>query len=91
MNKFCQSCAMPLNLHGEDVRGTEKDGTLSENYCRYCYEGGTFTEPNITFSEMLEKGKHAISLGQGSSVMKFLMKLSYPMMLKKTRRWSNKH
>ena len=49
MNKFCQSYAMPLNLHEEDVRGTEKDGTLSENYCRYCYESGKFTEPNITF------------------------------------------
>lgn len=38
MEKFCQSCGMPLNLHGEDVRGTEVDGSLSSKYCNYCYK-----------------------------------------------------
>jgi hypothetical protein len=26
MEKFCQSCSMPLELHGQDVRGSEKMG-----------------------------------------------------------------
>lgn len=55
MEKFCQSCAMPLNLHGQDVRGTEKDGSKSERYCSYCYADGAFLEPDITFEQMLAK------------------------------------
>ena len=81
---------MLLNIHVEDIRVTEIDETLSENYCRYCYESGSFTEPNITSTEMLDKGKHAISLGQGTGIMKCLRQWSYPMMLKKTSRWSKK-
>ncbi|HFI0273866.1 TPA: zinc ribbon domain-containing protein [Streptococcus suis] len=87
MEKFCQSCAMPLNLHGLDVRGSEKDGTKSSIYCSYCYVSGRFVEPDISFEEMLVKGKTAISNGQGNAFVKWLMKASYPMMLKKTKRW----
>ncbi|HFI0304848.1 TPA: zinc ribbon domain-containing protein [Streptococcus suis] len=81
------SCAMPLNLHGLDVRGSEKDGTKSSIYCSYCYVNGRFVEPDISFEEMLAKGKTAISNGQGNAFVKWLMKASYPMMLKKTKRW----
>ncbi|HFI0645781.1 TPA: zinc ribbon domain-containing protein [Streptococcus suis] len=87
MEKFCQSCAMPLNLHGQDVRGSEKDGSHSSLFCSYCYANGEFLEPDITFEQMLKKGKQAISNGQGNAFIKFLMKASYPMMLKKTQRW----
>ncbi|HFU4449103.1 TPA: zinc ribbon domain-containing protein [Streptococcus suis] len=87
MEKFCQSCAMPLNLHGLDVRGSEKDGTKSSIYCSYCYVNGRFVEPDISFEEMLAKGKTAISNGQGNAFVKWLMKAGYPMMLKKTKRW----
>ncbi|NQP64977.1 hypothetical protein HO908_05230 [Streptococcus suis] len=87
MEKFCQSCAMPLNLHGLDVHGSEKDGTKSSIYCSYCYVNGRFVEPDISFEEMLAKGKTAISNGQGNAFIKWLMKASYPMMLKKTKRW----
>ncbi|MGQ9411927.1 zinc ribbon domain-containing protein [Streptococcus pluranimalium] len=87
MEKFCQSCAMPLNLHGEDVRGSETNGLVSESYCYYCYQNGQWTEPNITYKAMLTKGKKAISQGQGNALFKSLMKLSYPMMLKRAKRW----
>ncbi len=36
---------------------------------------------------MIAKGKNAISNGQGNSFVKFLMKASYPFMLKKAKRW----
>ncbi|ATZ03755.1 zinc ribbon domain-containing protein [Streptococcus suis] len=89
MEKCCQSCAMPLNLHGQDVRGSEKDGSLSNLFCSYCYANGEFLEPDITFEQMLVKGKNAISNGQGNAFVKFLMKASYPLMLKKTQRWKS--
>lgn len=87
MEKFCQSCGMPLNLHGEDVRGTEADGNLSAKFCNYCYKDGKYIDPNITMEEMLERGKQGISNGKGNPVAKFMMKAFYPMQLKKLERW----
>lgn len=50
---FCQSCGMPMD--SEQLMGTEKDGSLSNEYCRYCYWRGSFTEPDITIKEMTMK------------------------------------
>ncbi len=50
--KFCQSCGMPL---GKDAGqyGTDKDGSVNEDYCRYCYENGRFTA-ECTMEEMID-------------------------------------
>ncbi|GAX90827.1 zinc ribbon domain-containing protein [Effusibacillus lacus] len=49
---ICQSCSMPLN--GEEVLGTEKDGSKTKEYCMYCYEGGEFKQPDLTMEGMIE-------------------------------------
>lgn len=36
--KFCQSCGMPLTSN--EVCGTNADGSLSADYCTYCYQNG---------------------------------------------------
>ena len=41
MNTICQSCGMPLDFM--ELRGTEKDGRKSDDYCMYCYKDGHFT------------------------------------------------
>ena len=38
---FCQSCGMPIA--DPTIQGTEADGGLSPDYCRWCYQGGSFT------------------------------------------------
>ena len=48
--KVCQSCSMPLD--GKDLWGTEKDGSKNEEYCKFCYKDGAFTNPGITLDEM---------------------------------------
>ena len=47
---FCQSCAMPMT---EDDFGSEKDGSKSQDYCKYCYQNGEFTS-DITMQEMID-------------------------------------
>lgn len=32
--------------------GTEADGSKSGMYCSFCYEGGAFTQPDMTAEEM---------------------------------------
>lgn len=47
---FCQSCGMPLT---DENKGTNADGSRSEDYCTYCYKGGEFTQ-NFTMTQMIE-------------------------------------
>lgn len=49
--KFCQSCAMPME--NVEVHGTNADGSTNEDYCHYCYIGGTFSKAE-TMEEMIE-------------------------------------
>ena len=36
---ICQCCGMPLD---DSTISREPDGTLNEDYCKWCYTGGTF-------------------------------------------------
>ncbi|AXY74178.1 hypothetical protein D3H65_09410 [Paraflavitalea soli] len=47
---FCQSCSMPIDEVA--LRGTEFDGSPSEEYCKYCYAHGMFIQPSMTLEEM---------------------------------------
>jgi hypothetical protein len=49
---ICQSCSMPLD--NPDLWGTEKDGSTTNEYCKYCYQNGGFTNPDLTLEEMKE-------------------------------------
>ena len=48
--QFCQSCSMPLD--GPELHGTEKDGSISNDYCKFCYKDGKFTDPDLTLARM---------------------------------------
>ena len=41
---ICQCCGMPLE---DAIIGREKDGTLNESYCKWCYADGTYTYSNM--------------------------------------------
>jgi hypothetical protein len=49
-NQFCQSCCMPLD--NDQLLGTEKDGSKSQLYCKYCYQNGAFVNPSMKLEEM---------------------------------------
>ena len=48
---LCQSCGMPMEE--PKLFGTLEDGSLSEEYCIYCYKDGAFTNPSATLEEMI--------------------------------------
>lgn len=48
---LCQSCGMALE-HDSD-KGTEQDGSKSEEFCAFCYQQGKFTQ-DITMEEIIE-------------------------------------
>ena len=48
----CQSCGHPL---GPGFTGTRADGSFSPEFCRECYQHGAYTEPDLSFRDMLER------------------------------------
>ena len=46
---ICQCCGMPLE---DGIIGRNRDGTLNEDYCKWCYADGTYTYSNM--DELIE-------------------------------------
>lgn len=47
---FCQSCGMPLE--SDEVKGTNADKSLNQDYCTYCFQDGKFAQ-DCTMDEMI--------------------------------------
>ena len=48
---ICQCCGMPID--DDSILGRDKDGTLNEAYCKWCYADGTYT-----YNDMDEINEH---------------------------------
>ena len=42
---ICQCCGMPIE--DDAIMGRDSDGTLNEDYCKWCYADGTYTYSNM--------------------------------------------
>ena len=51
MEKICQSCGMPITQ--QEQLGTNKDGSISKDYCKYCYQDGEFID-KVSMEEYIE-------------------------------------
>lgn len=50
---ICQSCGMPLR--SENDLGTNADASKNNEYCRFCFKEGKFTDPGITMQQKIDK------------------------------------
>ncbi|MBR6236639.1 MAG: helix-turn-helix domain-containing protein [Firmicutes bacterium] len=56
---ICQCCGMPLD---DSIIGKNKDGSLNEDYCQWCYADGTYTYSDmddlirVCIPHMVEQG-----------------------------------
>ncbi|MBR3039839.1 MAG: helix-turn-helix domain-containing protein [Lachnospiraceae bacterium] len=41
---ICQCCGMPME---DEILGRNKDGSINEEYCKWCYADGTYTYSNM--------------------------------------------
>lgn len=53
MRNVCQSCGMPIPRRGD--HGTDLGGRLDEDYCHHCFSEGSFTQPNVSLDEMIDR------------------------------------
>lgn len=50
---ICQSCGMPMQMDGDF--GTERNGSRSREYCRFCFRNGKFSDEGISMKEKIRK------------------------------------
>jgi len=48
--KYCQSCGMPLTE--SSLYGTNKDQTVNNDFCIYCFKDGAFVQ-DMTMDDMI--------------------------------------
>ena len=84
MERICQSCGMPLKSESE--LGTEKDGTLNFDYCKYCYKSGEFID-KVDMNEYIEMcSKFGFQAGMTNEEMKAFCEKLFPTL----KRWKTK-
>jgi hypothetical protein len=77
---------MPLQTKkAGDCRGTESDGTKSENWCSLCYTNGAFIAPNCTLDEMRTIVDSALRENGSGKLMRWLAQQQLP----RLERWRN--
>ncbi|MGN1312524.1 MAG: zinc ribbon domain-containing protein, partial [Bacilli bacterium] len=80
MEKICQSCGMPLT---KEQLGTNKDGNINEDYCKYCYEKGEFID-KVSMEEYIEMcSKYGNQAGMTNEEMKDYCSKLFPTL----KRW----
>jgi hypothetical protein len=83
MNKFCQSCGMPLSRDPESG-GTHSNGIKSTEFCSLCYKDGTFIDNCRTAKEMQELCINKMNEKGTPKIIAWLFTRGIP----KLRRWS---
>lgn len=82
-NKICQSCGMPINSNEE--LSLNKDGTINNDYCKYCYNDGEFID-KVNMEEYIEMcSKFGSEAGMTNDEMKNYCSKLFPTL----KRWNN--
>lgn len=82
---FCQSCGMPID--NEELTGSNSDGSSSSEYCKYCFQQGEFTAPDITLEQMIKKC--SAILQEKTKMPPFQAAMITNGLIPKLKRWQN--
>lgn len=81
MEKICQSCAMPITNRNQ--LGKNKDGSINEDYCKYCYDDGEFID-KVSMEKYIEMcSKFGAQAGMTNEQMKEFCTKTFPTL----KRW----
>lgn len=82
-HKICQSCGMPLTAKEE--LGTNIDGSINNDYCKYCYKDGDFID-KVSMEEYIEMcSQYGSQAGMSNEEMKDYCTKLFPTL----KRWKN--
>ena len=82
-NKICQSCGMPII--SKEQLGINKDGSINNDYCKYCYKDGDFID-KVSMEEYIEMcSQYGLQAGMSNEEMKDYCTKLFPTL----KRWKN--
>jgi len=81
MEKICQSCGMPMA--DEALLGTNMDGSKNEEYCKYCFENGSFTKIGTLEEMIAEYIPYMVEEGMKEEEAKGILESTLPQL----KRW----
>lgn len=86
--KQCQSCGMPLQTKkAGDCRGSEKDGSKSDKWCKLCYDNGEFLDPSCTLEDMKKTVDKTLKENGSNKIFRWMAQKQLP----KLDRWKTKY
>lgn len=82
-DKICQSCGMPI-VNNKQL-GTNKDGTINNDYCKYCFDKGEFID-KVSMEKYIEMcSEFGSQAGMTNEEMKDFCTKLFPAL----KRWKN--
>ena len=82
-NRICQSCGMPITL--DTQLGTNIDGSINNDYCKYCYVNGEFID-KVSMEKYIEMcSQYGEQAGMTNEEMKIYCENLFPTL----KRWKN--
>ena len=85
MKRICQSCGMPIENNSQ--LGTNQDGSINYDYCKYCYTNGNFIDA-VSMQEYIDKcSQFGAQAGMTNEQMKNYCQKLFPTL----KRWKNKN
>lgn len=82
---ICQSCGMPIK--GISDFGTDSDGSINTDYCRYCFKEGDFLDAGISLEEKIKKN---IKLAVMAGIPENAARRNAREIIPRLRRWRKK-
>lgn len=80
-DRICQSCGMPIM--DESVLGTDADGKINQDYCKYCYKDGKFID-DVSMEEYISMcSQFGAQAGMTNDEMKTFCQKLFPTL----KRW----
>ena len=81
--RICQSCSMPMFSNKQ--LGTNKDGSINLDYCKYCYDNGEFID-KVSMDEYIDMcSKYGEQAGMTNEEMSEYCAKVFPTL----KRWKN--
>ena len=80
---ICQSCGMPIT--SKELLGTNKDGSINDDYCKYCYQNGEFIDKVSMEEYIVMCSEYGSLAGMTNEEMKAFCTKLFPTL----KRWRN--
>ncbi|QVK12130.1 zinc ribbon domain-containing protein [Weissella ceti] len=85
--QYCQSCGFILT---RENAGTNADLSHSHLYCQVCFQRGRYTQPYITYRDMVKKCYSRLNVKDMPWWKRYGYLVGYPMFLRTLARWRSR-